>query len=118
MFSLFVFRIKIFEVDLVGESSLKNILSLDGHISSVKSITTFPTSNENETFIISVGGRAQLKIWNAIMNPDSLIFVSQMQSNMLKGNDKRRKKTWKDQVTALIRTALEILFHKLFNCRY
>jgi hypothetical protein len=75
--------------------SLKQITTLDGHISSVKSVKV---CQGKSTFIISVGGRAQLKVWKASVTSNSSLVVTLMQSNLLKGNDKKRKKTWRDQV--------------------
>ena len=46
-------------------------------------------------YLVSAGGRAQLKVWWMSRGPD-WFHVKEVASHMLKGNDKwRKKKTWK-----------------------
>ena len=55
----------------------------------------------NEMYLVSGGGRAQLKVWKMTFDNDDhfekrVIHVREVGHHMLKGTDKlRKKKTWK-----------------------
>ncbi|TRY64164.1 hypothetical protein TCAL_03600, partial [Tigriopus californicus] len=66
-------------------------LVLKSHISSVKAIDVTKI-NAHKRLMVSVGGRAQIKVWLI----SSGLAITEKASYMLKGNDKRRKKTWRD----------------------
>ena len=77
------------------EDDCKIVATLHSHISSVKAIASFPLNASNERLFVSGGGRAQLVAWT-VGKFGQKISVSQVTSHMLRGDDKRRKKTWKD----------------------
>ena len=84
--------IKVHEVDNVGR--ITESLSLRSHISCVRSVKTLEMPN-GEIVMVSAGGRAQLKVWR-VTSQTTTILISETCSHMLKGCDKRRKKTWRD----------------------
>ena len=87
--------IKIHEVDNMGRRT--ECLSLRSHISCVRSVKTLAMS-EDETVMVSAGGRAQLKVWrvNNSFQTTATLRIIECASHMLKGDDKRRKKTWRE----------------------
>jgi WD40 repeat protein len=70
-------------------------LSLKSHISSVKSIKTMEQKN-GKVVMVSAGGRAQIKVWRVSLSGEELT-ATETASHLLKGDDKRRKKTWRDK---------------------
>ena len=87
--------IKIHEVEMSdGEVVRTQKVSLKSHISSVKTVKTVCESNTS-CLMASGGGRAQIKLWRICLYGED-ILATELSSHMLKGNDKRRKKTWRD----------------------
>ena len=39
-----------------------------------------------------------MKIWKVTESVDASLAVTELKSNLLKGDDKKRKKTWRDKV--------------------
>ena len=86
--------IKIHEVDHMGRRT--ECLSLRSHISCVRSVKTLEMPN-GDVVMVSAGGRAQVKVWRvtSLQTGPTTIAISETCSHMLKGCDKRRKKTWR-----------------------
>ncbi len=72
--------------------AIKTVQTLSSHISSVKCLKIVPV--KGQLLMLSAGGRAQMKVWRI----SGEVFASELASFMLKGNDKKRKKTWRDNV--------------------
>ena len=52
--------------------------------------------DEGGVYLVSAGGRAQLKVWWMSRWRDGSLHVKEVASHMVKGNDKwRKKKSWK-----------------------
>ena len=88
--------IKIHEVDSMGRRS--ECLSLRSHISCVRSVKTLKMP-DGEMVMVSAGGRAQVKVWRVtspLQTTKGKIACVERASHMLKGDDKRRKKTWRE----------------------
>ena len=77
----------------------QTILNLKSHISSVKTVKTLRL-DDNTLLMASAGGRAQLTLWKISVDVGtSNLTVMELTSHLLKGNDRKRKKTWKDSET-------------------
>ncbi|OXU24481.1 hypothetical protein TSAR_014047 [Trichomalopsis sarcophagae] len=83
--------------------NFKLINNFDGHLSSIKCISILSLTiyeNMSKFLIFSGGGRAQLKIWEIIINFSESAFVNEdlsckdLLSYMLHGPDKERNKIW------------------------
>ena len=85
--------IRIHQVDDKGRRT--ECLSLRSHISSVRSVKTLKLPS-GDVAMVSAGGRAQVKVWRVALHRGATISISETCSHMLKGCDKRRKKTWRD----------------------
>ena len=52
---------------------------------------------DESTFVMaSGGGRAQLKVWTLSLDENGKLVVAEKSSHLLRGDDKRRKKTWRE----------------------
>jgi WD40 repeat protein len=79
----------------IQDGKKKLVQVLKSHISNVKSIHVF--KDHARTYMISAGGRAQLKVWRlAHLQDDNRFCASEAGSHMLKGRDKKRQKCWRD----------------------
>lgn len=97
-------------VSTISNISIKNNFTFrtlgifNGHISSIKAIVSLNLQSDllcNKNIIFSVGGRAQMKIWeidikNSEILKDSDISCSDVASHMLYGSDQLRKKQWQE----------------------
>ncbi|XP_012270919.1 WD repeat-containing protein 6 isoform X2 [Orussus abietinus] len=90
---------------LSSEFKLRTLNILEGHISNVKSIAVLKLEENyvhKKYLIVSGGGRAQLKVWEIILYindnfvPEDDIHCTELKSYMLLGEDKHRRRTWKD----------------------
>ena len=87
--------IKIHEIDNMGRRT--ECLSLRSHISCVRSVKTLEMP-DGDVVLVSAGGRAQVKVWRVtcpLQTGQTTIAITETCSHMLKGCDKRRKKTWR-----------------------
>ncbi|XP_076163612.1 tRNA (34-2'-O)-methyltransferase regulator WDR6-like isoform X1 [Ptiloglossa arizonensis] len=85
--------------------SFRTLGSFDGHISSIKSIASLNLQSNfscNKHLVFSVGGRAQIKVWEIDINDgedvlqDTSISCYDITSHMLYGFDRLRKKQWQE----------------------
>ncbi|XP_031827082.1 tRNA (34-2'-O)-methyltransferase regulator WDR6 isoform X2 [Nomia melanderi] len=97
-------------VSTISNISIKNNFTFrtlgifNGHISNIKAIVSlnFQTGHLcNKSIIFSVGGRAQMKIWEISIKTgetltDSDISCSDVASHMLYGSDQIRRKQWQE----------------------
>ncbi|KAG7214130.1 hypothetical protein KM043_001484 [Ampulex compressa] len=83
----------------------------DGHISNIKCFAVMnlkQNSTSGKYLIFSGGGRAQLKAWEILINHgeenirSSDVYVRDIKSHMLYGEDQLRKKPWLDSQQAYI----------------
>ena len=95
--------IKIFHVSDKGEIMKK--ASIKGHLSNIKCLESISIS-ENEAFLISGGGRAQIKVWLLRLleteHGDEIVVTAEHGEHTLHGCDKAVKQPWR-QVQSRVR---------------
>lgn len=83
------------------------LAALDGHNSSIRSIAVHNleiSKDFSKNIVFSCGGRAQIKVWQidikTVQNylKASDVLCTDLNSHMLYGFDKERKKPWREEV--------------------
>ncbi|XP_076364898.1 tRNA (34-2'-O)-methyltransferase regulator WDR6 isoform X2 [Tachypleus tridentatus] len=93
--------------EITNQANLEVLCRLAGHISSVRGLASCPITNfTNSYLLVSVGGRAQLTVWNLTLSHEEDIKCKQLDHHFLWTVDKPQCKPWEKRTVETIPDAL------------
>ncbi|XP_022256267.1 WD repeat-containing protein 6-like isoform X2 [Limulus polyphemus] len=93
--------------EATSQANLEVLCRLAGHISSIRGLASCPMTNvANSYLLVSVGGRAQLIVWNLTISHEEDVECKELDHHFLWTVDKPHHKPWQNRTVETIPDAL------------